>query len=51
MLRTRQEISEIKERLGIIPYTDRTLASNRRRYLQLVRALMKRDMVNQTGAD
>ena len=51
MLRSRQDISEMKERLGIIPYTDRTLASNRRRYLQLVRALMKRDMVNQTEAD
>ena len=51
MLRSRQEISEMKERLGIIPYMDRTLASNRRRYLQLVRALMKRDMVNLIEAD
>ena len=47
MLRSRQETSEMKERLGIIPYMDRTLASNRRpRYLQLVRPLLKRDMVN-----
>ena len=51
MLRNRQEISEMKERLGIIPYMDRTLASNRRRYLQLVRALLKRDMVNLIEAD
>ena len=29
MLRSRQEISEMKERLEIIPYMDRTLASNR----------------------
>ena len=31
MLRSRQEISEMKERLGIIPHMDRTLASNWRR--------------------
>ena len=36
---------EMKERLGIVPYMDKTLASNRRRYLQLVRALLKRDLV------
>ena len=46
MLRSRQEILEMKERLGIIPYMDKTLASNRRRYFQLVRAFMKRYMVN-----
>ena len=46
MLRSRQEISEMKERLGIIPYMDRTLASTGRRYLQPVRVLLKRDMVN-----
>ena len=51
MLRSRQEISEMEERLGIIPHMDRTLASNRRRYLQLVRALLKRDMVNLIEAD
>ena len=51
MLRSRQEISEMKERLGIIPCMVRTLASNRRRYLQLVRALLKRDMVNLIEAD
>ena len=51
MLRSRQEISEMKERLGIIPYMDRTLASNQRRHLQLVRALMKRDMVNLIETD
>ena len=45
-LRSRQDISEVKERLVIIPYMDRTLASNRRRYLQLVRDLLKRNMVN-----
>ena len=28
MLRSKQEISEMKERLGIIPFMDRTLASN-----------------------
>ena len=39
-----------ERRLGIIPYRDRTLASNRMRYLQLVRAL-KRDMVNLIEAD
>ena len=45
MVRSRQEISEMKERLGIIPYMDKTLASNWRRYLQLERALLKRDTV------
>ena len=34
----------MEERLGIIPNMDKTLASNRWRYLQLVRALLKRDM-------
>ena len=51
MLRSRQEISEMKERLGIIPKMDKTLASNRRRYLQLVRALLKRDMVTLIDVD
>ena len=51
MLRSKQEISEMKERLGIIPYMDTTLASNRRRYLQLARALLKRDMVNLIEVD
>ena len=51
MLGSRQEISEMKERLGIIPNMDRTLAINRRRCLQLVRALVKRDMVNLIEAD
>ena len=49
ILRSRQEISEMKERLGIIPYW--ALASNQRRYLQLVRALLKRDMVSLIEAD
>ena len=30
---------------------DKTLASNRRRYLQLVRALLKRDLVNLIKVD
>ena len=51
MLRCGQEISEMKQRLGIIPYMNRTLASNRRRYLQLVRDIMKRDMVNLIETD
>ena len=51
MQRSRQEISEMKERLGIIPCMDKTLASNRRRYLQLVRALLKRDMVTLIEVD
>ena len=51
MLRSRQEISEMKERLGIIPYVDKTLASNRMRYLQLVCALMKRDLVTLIEVD
>ena len=50
VLRSRQEISEIA-RLGIIFYMDKTMASNRRRYLQLVRALMKRDMVTLIEVD
>ena len=45
MLRSRHEISEMKEHWGITPYMDKMLASNRRRYLQLVRALLKRDLV------
>ena len=48
MLKSRQEISEMKERLGITPYMDKTFAFNRRRYLQLVRALLKRDLVTLT---
>ena len=51
MLRSRQEISEMKERLEITLYMDMTLASNRSRYLQLVRALLKRGMVNLIKAD
>ena len=51
MLRSRQEISEMKERLEIIPYMDKTLASNRRRYLQLMRAFLKRDMVTLIEVD
>ena len=51
MLRSRHEISEMKERLGITPYMDKTLACNRRRYLQLVRALMKRDLVTLIEVD
>ena len=51
MLRSRQEISEMKERLGIIPFMDKTLASNRRRCLQFVRALLKRDMVTLIEVD
>ena len=43
MLRSKHEITEMMERLGIVLYMDKTLASNRRRYVQLVRALMKRD--------
>ena len=50
-LRSRQEISEMKERLGITPNMDRALASNWRRYLQLVRAPMKPDMVNLIGRE
>ena len=45
----------MKERLGIIPHMDRTLASDWRRYLQLVRApfffFLKRDMVSLIGVD
>ena len=44
VLRSRQEISEMNERLG-----DHSLASNRGRHLQLVRALLKRDMVIEVG--
>ena len=51
MLRSRQEISEMKERLRIIPYMDRTLSSNQRRYLQPVRALLKRDTVHLIEVD
>ena len=51
MLRSRQEFSEMKERLKIIPFMNKTLASNRRRYLQLVRALLKRDMVTLIQVD
>ena len=51
MLRSREEISEMKERLGIILHMDKTLASNRRHYLQLVRALLKRDMVSPVEVD
>ena len=40
MLRSRQDISDMKKRLGIIPYIDKTLPSSRRHYLQLVRALL-----------
>ena len=45
MLRSMQEISEMKGRLGTRHHMDKTLASNRRRHLQLVRALLKRDLV------
>ena len=45
MLRSRQETTEMKERSGIVLYMDKTLASNRKRYLQLVRAVLKRDLV------
>ena len=41
----------MKERLEIAPRMDKTLASNWRRSLQLVRALLKRDMVNLIEAD
>ena len=51
MLRSRQESMEIEERLGIVPYMDKTLASSRRRYLQLVRALLKRDLVTLIDAN
>ena len=44
-------MERMKQRLGIIPCMDRTLASNRRCYLQLVRALLKRDMVSLTEVD
>ena len=49
MLRSRQEISEMKERLRITPYMDKTLASNGRRYLQLERALLNHYLVNQSN--
>ena len=39
------------ERLEITPYMAKTLASNRRRYLQFVRALLKRDMVTLIEVD
>ena len=51
MLRSRQEISEMKERLGIIPCMDKTLAPNRRHYLQLARALLKRDLITLIEVD
>ena len=51
MVRCRHKVVEMKEKAGITPYMDRTLASNRKRYLQLVRALMKRDLVNLTEAE
>ena len=46
MVRSRQEISEMKERLWIVRHMDRILTSNRKRYLHLERAFMKRDMNN-----
>ena len=45
MLRSRHEVAEIQEKAGITFCVGRTLTSNRKRYLQLVRALMKRDLV------
>ena len=41
----------MKERLGITPHMDKTLASDRRRYLQLARALLKRDLVTVIEVD
>ena len=51
MLRSRQEFSEMKERLGITPNMDKTLASNRSRYLQVERAFLKRDLVTLIEVD
>ena len=51
ILRGRREISEMKDRLDIIPCMDRILVSNRRRYLQLVRVFLKRDMTDFIEAD
>ena len=54
MLRSRHDISEMKERLGITspsPHMDKTLAFNRRRYVQLVRALLKKDLVTLVEVD
>ena len=42
---------ETKERLGIVPDMDKTLASNRRRYLQLVRAVLKRVLFTLTDVN
>ena len=50
-LRSRQETSEMKERLGITPHMDKTLASDRRRYLQLARDLLTRDLVTLIEVD
>ena len=51
MLRSKQENSEMEERLGIIPYMDKTLARNRRLYLQLVCALFKLDLTTLIEVD
>ena len=45
MLRGTDEIDELKSTCGITPHVDRVLASSRRRYGQLVRALISRGMV------
>ena len=38
-------VQELKRECGVKPYTDKTLASSRRRYLQLALALLARDLV------
>ena len=45
MLRSNDEVKALKEAKKITPYMDRILATSRRRYLQVIRALLKRDMV------
>ena len=51
MLRSRHDISEMEERLGITPYMDKTLTFNRRRYVQFVRALLTKDLVTLIQVD
>ena len=45
MLSTEQEFKELSDANPITLYWDRTLKSNRRRYVRLVRTLYKRSLV------
>ena len=51
MLRSRQEISEMKLCLGIIPYMDRTLGLQPEASFATCASPMKRDMVNLIETD